>query len=80
VTAHVAPARFVLTVLHRQDPDAGPGRDGEGEPTVGQTLCGLLMGESELWRPVEAREGDRLCAGCETPGAAEAADIQEALL
>ena len=80
MTAHTAPARYVLTVLHRQDPDAGPGKDGEGEPTTGRTVCGLPMAESELWQPVEARDGDPLCQGCENPGAAPAADIQEALL
>lgn len=77
---HVAPARYALTVLHRRDPDSGPGTDGEGDPTTGLTVCGLPMGESELWQPVEARDGDPLCPGCENPGAAPAADIQEALL
>ena len=70
---YVAPARYVLTVLHRPDPSSGPGRDGEGEPAVGQTLCGLFMGESELWRPVDGRDGDLLCTGCMLPGSAESA-------
>ena len=76
--AHVAPARFVLTVLHRQDPSipavtAGP------DPTTGVTVCGLQMLASELWRPVDRRPDDRLCSGCENPGS-EDTDVQEALL
>jgi len=60
----VAPARYALTALHRRDPASGPGQDGAGEPTVGQTLCGLLMGADELWVPAEARDGDPLCRQC----------------
>jgi hypothetical protein len=81
VTAHIAPARYALTVLHRQDPAVMlPSRDGEGCPVTGWTLCGLGMGEDELWQPVEAREGDSLCPGCEAPGAVPAAGVQEVLL
>jgi hypothetical protein len=78
--SHVAPARYALGTLHRQDPEATSGTDPEGDPFTGQTVCGLLMGESELWVPVELRATDSLCGGCESPEAAPAADIQEALL
>lgn len=64
IAVYVAPARYVLTVLHRQDPDAGPGKDAEGDPVVGWTVCGLRMGEDELWVPVDGRDGDQLCTGC----------------
>lgn len=75
--AHVAPARYALTVLHRQDPDAGPGRDAEGDPYTGRTVCGVLMGETEIWVPVEPREGDQLCEACEGK---PASDMQGTLL
>ncbi len=66
--AYVAPARYALTSLHRPDPDGKPGTDGEGEPTTGRTVCGLLMGADELWVPVEARDGDPLCRQCTLVG------------
>jgi hypothetical protein len=72
VAGYVAPARYPLTVLHRQDPAAGPGVDGEGEPTAGKTLCGLFMAAGELWTPVDGRDGDQLCTGCMLPGNAPA--------
>lgn len=84
MTGYVAPARFILTTLHRQDPDAGPGtHPATGDPADGWTVCGIPMTRDELWRPVEARAGDRLCGACEAQaalGAAETAGIQEVLL
>jgi len=80
VTGHVAPADRILTVLHRQDPDARPGVAADGDPITGWTVCGLPMCKSELWQPIDAREGDQLCRGCESPEAVPGADIQEALL
>jgi len=78
---YVAPARYALTVLHRPDPSSGPGQDGEGAPTAGRTRCGLFMGEDELWRPVDGRDGDQLCTGCMLPGgrAAQGESDMEAL-
>ena len=76
--AYVAPARYALTVLHRQDPGVGPCTDGEGEPCIGRTLCGLFMGTAELWVPVERLDGDRACPAC--CELTEAGYVQEALL
>lgn len=61
---YTAPARYVLTELHRAAPDAGD------EPV---TVCGTPMLAGEVWLPVDRRPGDRVCAGCEpggTPGGA----------
>jgi hypothetical protein len=81
MTAHTAPARYALTVLHRQDPADLPILDpATAEYVDGWTRCGQPMLRGDLWRPIEARDGDPLCPGCENPGAAPAADIQEALL
>lgn len=65
---YVAPARYPLTVLHRQDPAIGHGQDGGGEPCVGRTVCGQFMAEAELWVPVDGRDGDLLCTLCMLPG------------
>lgn len=78
--AWVAPAARVLTVLHRRDPDRGPEFDWLTKaPADGWTVCGTPMLADELWRPVERREGDRVCPGCRVPGR-PAEDVQEALL
>lgn len=78
--AYVAPARRVLTFLHRPAPDAGPGTDAlTGIPADGWTACGRPMLTDELWVPVERRDGDPVCPACcgtERP----AQDVQEALL
>ncbi len=65
--AYVAPARYALTALHRQDPDdrwvtMAP------DPVRGHTVCGLPMLASELWTAVEARDGDPLCRQCTLAG------------
>lgn len=77
--AYVVPAARPLTVLHRADPDARPGVAADGDPIRGWTVCELPMCASELWVPVERREGDTVCRACEAPGRA-AQDVQEALL
>lgn len=79
---YVAPARFVLTVLHRKG-DA-PGQVAElatAEPVDGWTACGRPMLSSELWRPVDGRDGDQLCTGCMPRGSAQAAaeDVEATL-
>jgi hypothetical protein len=77
--AYVAPAARVLTVLHRPDPDAGPGLDRlTGVPADGRTACGTWMYVDELWVPVDRRDGDRVCGRCEPGRVAE--DVQETLL
>jgi hypothetical protein len=69
VTGTVAPARYPLAVLHKQDGEAGrPECPATGEATTGWTACGTPMLESELWQPVPWRPGDRLCGAC-FPGA-----------
>ena len=78
-----APARYVLTVLHRQDPDIPPVKG--PEPSDGATVCGQAMLVAETWLPVERQPGDALCPGCwpgETPAATEdaPAEVQESLL
>lgn len=81
MTGHVAPADRVLTVLHRRgDTPALGAKLATVEPVDGWTICGRPMLQSELWQPIEARETDSLCAGCESPEAAPAAHTQEALL
>lgn len=62
---YVAPARFVLTVLHVKDPAAPsrPGNPGQ-EAAEGSTRCGLLLLASELWQMVEREPGDRVCERC----------------
>jgi hypothetical protein len=82
-TPYVAPARYVLTVLHRKG-DA-PGQVTElaaAEPVDGWTACGKPMLQSELWRPADGRDGDSLCTGCmpRGTGCAVAADEPEATL
>ena len=71
--AWVAPARYPLTVLHRQDPDnvAVIDMSRDGAPVDGWTGCGLPMLWDELWVPVERREGDVVCRVCEAEGGAE---------
>lgn len=69
--AWVAPARYPLTVLHRQDPHAGP--KSNPDPLDGWTRCDLPMLSSELWMPVDGRDGDLLCTGCMLPGGAQGA-------
>lgn len=63
MTAYVAPARYVLTCLHRQAPGIPPVTAGP-DPSDGVTVCGLPMLASELWRPVNGGDGDTLCTGC----------------
>jgi hypothetical protein len=70
---YVAPARFVLTVLHRKDPGIPPVTAGP-DPSDGVTVCGLPLLLAELWRTVDYRQEDRLCDGCWSgPGSARAA-------
>lgn len=69
MTVYVAPARFVLTCLHRRDPAIPPVTAGP-DPSDGMTVCGLPMLESELWRPVDGSDGDTLCTGCMPRGSA----------
>lgn len=77
---YVAPARYVLTVLHRQDPDIPPVTTGP-DPADGMTACGLPMLAVELWRPVDGRDGDQLCTGCMPQGSGRAAaeDVEATL-
>jgi hypothetical protein len=78
---YVAPARFVLTVLHRKG-DA-PGQVTElaaAEPVDGWTACGRPMLSSGIWVAVEARDGDSLCEECMAPGRRPPEDVQEMLL
>jgi hypothetical protein len=70
---YVAPARYPLTVLHRLDPDREADLFGQEERIDGWTICGRPFRESELWMPVEGRDGDLLCTGCMLPGGAEGA-------
>jgi hypothetical protein len=82
-TPYIAPARYVLTVLHRKG-DA-PGRPVElaaAEPIDGWTACGRAMLQSELWQPVDGRDGDQMCTGCMPRGRSQAvaADDEEATL
>jgi hypothetical protein len=79
-TTYVAPARRVLTFLHRPDPATAPGIDAlTGVAADGWTACGRPMLTDELWVPVEYRDGDPVCPACCGPGPA-AQDVQEALL
>jgi len=66
----VAPASKVLTVLHRPDPSI-PAVETGPDPADGATVCGLPMLRAENWLPVERREGDRLCPGCDGAGRPE---------
>ena len=78
-----APARFVLTVLHRKGDAPGQvTKMAAAEPVDGWTACGRPMLASELWRPVDSRDGDQMCTGCMPRGSAHAAaeDLQEATL
>jgi hypothetical protein len=80
---YVVPARFVLTVLHRRDPDASAGKHpATGEPVEGWTVCGSPMTTGEIWRPIDYRDGDRLCGVCfYEPGSPRAAaeDVEATL-
>ena len=78
--AYVAPARYVLTVLHRKDPDIPPVTKGP-DPADGVTVCGLPLLLAELWRPVDSRDGDQMCEGCMPRGGAQAAagDVEATL-
>jgi hypothetical protein len=80
--AYVAPARFVLTVLHRIDPEREADLFSGPERIDGYTRCGLPLLESELWRRMDSREGDSLCTGCLPAGcdAGVQPDLQEATL
>jgi hypothetical protein len=66
-TPYVAPARYVVTVLHRQNPDVPPVTTGP-DPSDGMTRCGLPMLTAEIWQPVDGRDGERLCTGCMPTG------------
>lgn len=76
----IAPARYVLTALHRHDPDREADLFSKPERIDGFTLCGLPLLESELWRHIEARDGDPVCPKCEAPDRTVADDVQEVLL
>jgi hypothetical protein len=60
---YVAPARYVLRILHRQEPGPLP-----------VTVCGLPMAADDLWQDVERQDGDNVCAGCLEPGTAPPSD------
>ena len=81
VGEYVAPARYVLTVLHRRDPDDARSYDpATAEPVDGWTACcGRPMLQSELWQAADRREGDTLCTGSESPESITN-DVQEVLL
>lgn len=64
---YVAPAAKILTELHIPE-DPAELAAACLEPV---TVCGLAMDESELWRPVERAEGDRVCAECAGVAVAE---------
>ena len=78
MTAYVAPAARVLTVLHKPDPSIPPVTTGP-DPTTGVTVCGLPMLTGELWQQIDRRPDDRLCGGCESPESITN-DVQEVLL
>ena len=81
-TPYVAPARYVLTVLHRKgEAPALPAMVPVAEPIDGWTACGRAMLQSELWQPVDGRDGDQLCTGCMPRRSARAAveDVEETL-
>lgn len=62
---YMAPARFVLTVLHIRDSSSSALTEGPGqEATYGTTVCGQPLLASELWMLVEREPGDRVCARC----------------
>ena len=62
---YVAPARFVLTVLHRKgDPPGHPVELATAEPVDGWTACGRAMLQSESWVTIDHRDGDSVCTGC----------------
>jgi hypothetical protein len=73
VTLYVAPARYALTCLHRQDPAIPPVTAGP-DPADGATVCGLPMLATELWGPVDGRDGDTLCTGCMPRSAGQPAE------
>lgn len=73
MTSYVAPARHILTCLHRQDPEIPPVTVGP-DPSDGATVCGLQMLTAELWGPVDGKDGDALCAGCMPSGAGASAE------
>jgi hypothetical protein len=66
----VVPARHVLTVLHRQDPDIPPVTSGP-DPSDGMTLCcGRPMLVAETWVGVDRVTGDAVCGETSVPGEA----------
>jgi hypothetical protein len=75
---YVAPAARVLTVLHRPDPDREADLFSQAERIDGWTRCGLPFLESELWMPVDGRDGDLLCTGCMLPGGTAAEEAGDA--
>jgi hypothetical protein len=70
---YVAPARYVLTVLHRRGPTPACPPVVAAEALDGWTACGRPMKADELWRAVDSRDGDQLCTGCMLPGSVRAA-------
>lgn len=60
MTAYVAPAARVLTVVHLSE-STGPAY----RWLSGETLCGIAMAEDECWVPVELRSADQVCKGCQ---------------
>ena len=74
-----APARFVLDRLHRRGDSASPSACAANEDRVtGWTVCGTPMLDSELWRALDFRQGDRLCPVCWYRKGAEIAATEEA--
>jgi hypothetical protein len=58
---YVAPASRVLTDLHIPEPGYEADQAAGATPV---TLCGEPIAEAGLWREVERRDGDQLCARC----------------
>jgi hypothetical protein len=83
-TPYVAPARFVLTVLHRKGgPPGHPAELATAEPVDGWTVCGRAMLQSESWVAIGFRDGDSVRdEKCSLPGdpLAVAPDEAEATL
>jgi hypothetical protein len=63
IVRYVVPAGEPLTVLHIYDEDR-----------YGYTRCGRTISDSELWRPIECRQEDRLCPDCVRGGPADDED------
>jgi hypothetical protein len=59
---YVAPARRVLDQLHITD---APGIVARGVQPGTVLRCGVVVEADDLWWPVDRRDSDKICAGCE---------------